>query len=303
MKKIVFLYSLILVGVATNNVFAQSYVFRVLANKGSNLVKVVSVSQDWQPVKTGAKLKKEDELMLSENAYMGLVSSTGKTIELKQAGDYKVADLASKLNTQSASIAGKYVDFVFNQITQQDEVDFNKNPQNHTKSAGSVERGISFIDILGPVSMNVFNPVATIRWSPVQDATLYTVVIKNIFENTILTKKTSSTELLLDLNDVALKNEKLVIVTVSTNGGKVFSDHIGIKRLSLQEQATIRNQLDKLVSETNDETALSQLIQAAFFEDNGLVLDALMYYENALKIAPDVDDFKIAYQKFLERNQ
>ncbi|HPH47850.1 MAG TPA: hypothetical protein PKU83_12625 [Chryseolinea sp.] len=75
-------------------VFAQDYAFKVLANKGTNEVKS---GDAWQPLKTGASLKSTDEVKLTDNAYLALVHSSGKPMELKEAKTYKVADLAASL--------------------------------------------------------------------------------------------------------------------------------------------------------------------------------------------------------------
>src|SRR5690348_6017056 len=83
----------------TSAVFAQDYAFKVLANKGTNEVKT---GDAWQPIKTGATLQSGDELKLSENAYIGLVHKTGKPMELKKPGSYKVADLAANFNGGSS---------------------------------------------------------------------------------------------------------------------------------------------------------------------------------------------------------
>src|SRR6218665_3094361 len=104
---------LILAGlfIANTAVFAQTgqdYAFKVLANKGANEVKTGNA---WAAVKTGASLKKEDELKVTENSYLGLVHASGKPMELKQAGTYKVADLAAKMNGGS-SVLTKYTDFI-----------------------------------------------------------------------------------------------------------------------------------------------------------------------------------------------
>ena len=64
--------------------FGQGYTFKVLANKGENKVKS---GADWKALKTGASLVDTDELEVSDNAYLGLVHSSGKTLELKSAGN------------------------------------------------------------------------------------------------------------------------------------------------------------------------------------------------------------------------
>jgi len=83
---------------------AQDYVFKVLANKGGNTVKVADHSTDWQPIRTGATLNSNDELRISQNSYIGLVHASGKTVELKNEGNYFVRDLAAKLGNTRSSV-------------------------------------------------------------------------------------------------------------------------------------------------------------------------------------------------------
>jgi hypothetical protein len=63
--RFLFAIGLILAGTP---LFAQEYAFKVLANKGTNEVKS---GDSWQALKTGASLKKGDELKVSENSYIG----------------------------------------------------------------------------------------------------------------------------------------------------------------------------------------------------------------------------------------
>src|SRR5689334_14157863 len=79
--------------------FAQDYAFKVLANKGANEIKSGGA---WVPLKTGASLKKDDEVKLADNAYLGLVHLSGKPMELKMAGNYKVSDLETKVGSGSS---------------------------------------------------------------------------------------------------------------------------------------------------------------------------------------------------------
>jgi hypothetical protein len=44
------------------------------------------------------------------------------------------------------------------------------------------------------------------------------------------------------------------------------------------------------------------LVYASFFEENGLLLDAMTKYEEAIKMSPEVDDFKELYNGFLIKN-
>jgi hypothetical protein len=93
---------------ASSIAFSQGYAYKVMANKGSNEVKS---GDAWQPLKTGASLSASDELKIVDNAYIGLIHASGKPLELRQSGSYKVADLASKVSSGS-SVLNKYADFI-----------------------------------------------------------------------------------------------------------------------------------------------------------------------------------------------
>ena len=115
----------------TASAVAQDYAFKVLVNKGTNELKNGDV---WQPIKTGASLKSGDELKLSDNAYIGLVHASGKPIELKQAGNYKVADLAAKVSGSGSSVLNKYTDFILSSNSAEAK-------KNRLSATGAVHRG------------------------------------------------------------------------------------------------------------------------------------------------------------------
>ena len=104
-RKFTLIFALLLV---SSFAFSQGYAFKVMANKGSNEVKA---GDAWQPLKTGASLGVNDEIKLVENAYIGLIHASGKPLELRKSGNYKVADLASQLGTGS-TVLNKYADFI-----------------------------------------------------------------------------------------------------------------------------------------------------------------------------------------------
>src|SRR5262245_35880810 len=87
-------YLTLVLSLYTIFVTAQEYAFKVLVNKGKNEVKS---GANWEPVKVGASLKSPDEVKVSENSYLGLVHVSGKPLELKSAGSYKVVDLSAKV--------------------------------------------------------------------------------------------------------------------------------------------------------------------------------------------------------------
>ena len=94
--------------IGTSVLAQKDYAFKVLANKGVNEVKS---GDTWMPLKTGASLKKNDEIKLGENSYIGLVHATGKPKELKVAGNYQVSKLEEQIGG-GTSVLNKYTDFI-----------------------------------------------------------------------------------------------------------------------------------------------------------------------------------------------
>src|SRR5688500_9610468 len=112
---------------------SQDYAFKVLVNKGKNEIKS---GNNWQQLKVGLSLKSADELKISENAYLGLVHVSGKALELKESGNYKVMDLAAKVNG-GTSVLNKDTDFILSTTAPS---------KKRLAATGAGERGTEKID-------------------------------------------------------------------------------------------------------------------------------------------------------------
>lgn len=276
--------------------FGQGYTFKVLANKGDNKVKS---GADWQPLKTGASLQDTDELILSENPYLGLVHSTGKTIELKVAGTHKVSDLAEKVGSGNSSVTSKYADFVLSKMSAEGK-------KNRLSATGAVHRGSNdAITVYIPSSAGVLNDDAIIRWDSLQgENNAYIVKLNNMFGDELLSVETNKPILQLDLKSEQLAKENVVLLSVSSkNDESVKSSTHAIKRLPQSDAEKVKASLEELMADVNNETALNNYILAGFYEENDLLVDALTSYERAIVLAPEVESYQEAYQEFLLRNR
>jgi len=281
---------------ALNIAVGQDYAFRVLANKGTNSVKK---NGTWEPLKTGSSIQETDAIKLGEGSYLGLLHSSGRTLELKESGEFKVSDLLSKVSTGSSSVASKYANYVMNKMTSQEG-------SGHRMSVtGAVERATdnSSLKVFIPESVDLYNSDAVITWENIEGEPEYTVTLKNMFDEVILEKKTSEPSIKLNFDDPKIKDEILVIFNVKlTDDESVTSDEYGIKRLSKDESQEIDNILKELKAEVGDDSSLDKLIYASFYEDNDLLIDALTNYIGAMEMSPDVPDFEDAYNQFIMRN-
>ncbi len=277
--------------------YAQAdYAFKVLASKGANEYKS---GEGWQPVKTGISLKVGDELKVSEGAYIGLVSKNGKPLELKKPQSYKVADLLNQVGS-GTSVMSKYTDFILSSNSAEAK-------KNRLSATGAVHRGEpTSLTVYLPPTQNsfVFNNSMYVVWEAPKSGGPYVVILTDFYDEVITKFETPETFYKLDLNDPKLANRKNFLVQVSSKAdNKVHSDGIAVKRLEPAEQDKIKKAYAEIAEDVKDQTAFDKYILAGFYEQHGLIIDALSSYEEAVKMAPDVDTFTEARNEFLYRNK
>ncbi|MEO7989025.1 MAG: hypothetical protein ABI663_05750 [Chryseolinea sp.] len=270
----------------------KDYTFKVLVNKGKNEVKA---ADGWQLVKVGASLKPSDELKLSENSYMGLVHVSGKPMELKQAGKYKVDELASKVSG-GTSVLNKYTDFILSSNTTK---------RNSMTATGAVHRGSDKADLYLPEAENpvVYNNEIIITWDAAKIPGPYVVSFNSMFGDELEKMEAKESNVKVNLSSSNFENEDNILVTVSSKSdpNKVSKEYT-LKKLSKADKERIKNSLNEISSSLAEKTAMDQYILAGFYEENNLIIDAITAYQEAIRLAPDVPSFQEDYNTFLIRH-
>ena len=133
----------------------------------------------------------------------------------------------------------------------------------------------------------------------------YVVSFKNMFDEELVKVETPETSVRVDLSDPKFANETAILVEVKSKAdGKSKSEQHLIKKLSQARHESIKKSFAELNNELGTETSeLNKLIQAAFFEQNKLFIDAITAYEEVIKMAPDNISYKESYEEFLLRNK
>lgn len=283
-------FAIILISSLTTH--AQDYAFKVLVNKGKNELKSGST---WQQLKVGLSLKSGDELKISENSYLGLVHVSGKAMELKQSGNYKVMDLSAKVDGGS-SVLNKYTDFILSSNTA---------PKNRLAATGAVDRGVDNLEVYlpKPEQAVVYNNDVIISWDATAAPGPYVVTFKTLFEDELDVMKTDENKVSIKLDDPNFTNEDNIIVEVASAANKnKVSDRYTLKKLSKADKERIKNALREIENPTAEPTALNKLLIAGFYEQNSLLIDASTAYLQAITLAPDVPQFQEVYNDFLLRN-
>lgn len=277
-------------------VLGQNFAFKVLANKGNNQYR--SGNGSWQALKTGASLKSNDQLKVSSQAYLGLMHASGKTLEVRDEGTYKVSVLETQVSKGDNSVITKYADFVQRKMSEEERA----STRNRLAATGAVERGLSDINVFLPKSADFYGDKAWVGWENKGEGKTYSVKVKNWFDEVILEKVTEENYVELDFNDPKLKDQRLLVVNVSLKGEDVKSPDYGVRRVAKDEVSKIEGEYSELNSGLNEDSPLDKLILAEFFEQKGVLVDAGSKYLEAIQKSPDVEYFKEAYAEFLMRN-
>ncbi len=185
----------------------------------------------------------------------------------------------------------------------------NTNNRSRLNATGAVSRatGSAAINVMAPSQADLLGDLAILRWDAPEGFTeddSYVVKIENIFNEEIYSEETKKTSVALDFSDEDLAYDMgLYLVKIYKKGDdEIASGEVGIKKVKSGDKVEVQENLANLKSEVSDDSPLNKIIYASFYEENGLILDALTKYEEAIKMSPDIDDFQELYQNFLIKN-
>ncbi len=272
---------------------AQEYTFKVLAHKGSNEIKT---GEEWHPLKTGATLRTGDEVKLGDNSYVGLVHSSGKPVEVKQAGVHKVSELEEKVPTGS-SVLNKYTDFI---LSAADD-----GQGNRLVATGAVKRETppapGTVKVFLPENTPVYGKTVVVNWEERANEGPFVVSVMNMFEDVLVQAETAGNTYTVDLSHPKLAGETAVLIQVSAKGaGRVVSRKHTVKKMAPADYDKIASLLTGISREVNEQSAMDKVLLAGFYEENSLLADAILAFEQAKKIEPGA--FDETYNEFLIRH-
>ncbi len=284
--------TLLVLLLATSFVFAQDYAFKVLVNKGQNEVKNGS---NWVPVKVGSTLRSDDEIKLTQNAYIGLIHVSGKPLEVKKAGNHKVVELEAQM-VKGASVLSKYTDFILSSATDK--------KKNNLSATGAVHRGEKTIKMFLPASdvAYIYNDSVTLRWSDAKIKGPYQLVFTNFFSDTLYKVETASTTFAVNLNAEQFATDNDIQVQVISLKEKKVSENYTLRKLSTSNRERISDSRKEIAGQISEPTALNKLIEAGFYEQHKLFIDAGTALQKAIALEPEVAMYQEAYDEFLVRN-
>ncbi len=281
--------------------FAQEEIFKVLVSKGKNMV------DHSKPVFAGSKIHKGQTITIVQGGYLGLIYKNGRSMELKTPGEYPAESLEKNAIASSGSFTKKYADLVMNEMTKAPE-DLTVNRKKNSGVTGSVDRGgKDAVVLLAPKTTDLLSNEVKIKW--LKDSVSrggYVVKFKDMFDEPLKTVETADTFVTVKVPELGLKQTKSFIITVDPKVlPKDYSAPEGklIKVVEGKRAEDLQKEMKNVKEEAGGESALSNIILAAFCEQHKLYLEAIGYYEQAIAMEPSVEEYKYAYDSFLVRNK
>ena len=183
-----------------------------------------------------------------------------------------------------------------------------RNRKKNSSVTGSVERGEKDkIVILAPKNTELLANEVKVKWFKENSAAQgYEVKVKDMFDEVLKTYETVDTFVVLNVMSLGLKQSKSFIVSVDAkSSSKPLAQEGGklVKVIEGKKAEELHKEIKTLKQEAGGESALSNIILAAFCEQNKLYLEAFDYYEAAIALEPSVEEYRYAYENFLARNE
>ena len=277
--------------------------FRVLATKGGAVMYPSANNQNKSNLKSGKTIPANYMIEVPKGAYVGLVYKNGKTIEIKNEGTYKTSELITNVNKGKSSASERYADFVYSELSKSGgSKGMSNNHRQYMSVTGSVERAITrpgAINPIAPIKSDVMpEGTLTLFWEPKEGAEQYKVSITNLFEEEIFSKTTTDNSAKIDLDQLA--DQKNLLYTVEVVGDPSSKSDIHNLRIADPNK---QKEVQKIRAELSDaESPLGKVVSAAVYEQNNMYVNAVEAYKEAMKMAPDVEDYQTLYDDYLVRN-
>jgi len=313
---------------------AQEPEFRVLGKKGN--VNYQSKNNGWTDIKTGDRLFKNGKIKVGGNAYLGLVHSSGKTVEIKKEGTYNISKLAKDVSSFHSTTTQRFAKFVVDEITSGNDMLTQKKYKRSMENTGAVERATggdvsytatfsslsgsdlsqfsalndaidcliktdkNYIRIKYPRTSYVIDDMVDFVWYKNSTISIYEFVIIDRNDNVIYSTKTSDTTLQLNLSELKLPKGMNYYWYLRNNDLK--SDQYCFNWINNYDLKRLDEDIEPLLDGmTKGKDAASLMLLASIYEDENIMNRAIDSYEEALRLEPDVDGYRTLYARYLSR--
>jgi hypothetical protein len=300
--------------IAMSVAFAQtkSYTFKVLAAKGTNQL---FTKGQWSNVTSGAVLISGEKVKVADGGYVGLIHSSGKTMELKTAGTFNIADLESKVIQSKSNFGEKYGDFVADGMFAS-----NPNASSNFKNTGSATRGVDApIFVYAPIQIKAIkSEPLTLHWNNCGGNHTFSVILTDYFGDQIYSTKTTTNSATIDFKTLKLNTsdqmsdtqQSFLLTIQSLNDPSYTSSSTAadakkgqsytIELMDESKEKSATTAITKIKSQLDPKSAMDYLVLAMEYERQDLMTYAVDSYSKAKNLAPNIDEFSKQYEDYIK---
>ncbi len=252
-------------------------------------------SNHWKTGSVSEKLKNDDYVKISDNSYLVLVDEkSNKFLELKNEGTYKVSALWSKIQTTSAGLFKRLLNFLKDEI-------FSKT-DSELLTVAAVKRSANALRLASPESSKVMANIIPLKWYKIDNGINYCLSISNRWGEKILTKSLSDTAFNFDYHTFNLKDSEYYFWKVSLCKDSNLVSNEGY--FYIEKQELKNNIMDSLVTiekmfPGDEFSPIKEFALANFLFSNGLNFDALTHFEKLASSPFFLEEYRKCYIKFL----
>jgi tetratricopeptide (TPR) repeat protein len=309
--------------------------FKVLSKSGS--VELKSGSQ-WSQIKTGKALATKDQIRLGAKSYIALIyNKNKKSIEINKQGVYDLKKIATDA-ASSKNVSGKLTKYFADELSSSgSNLSKKSKGKGMQGNLAAVDRGVGDEDegvdnftklsgvdtntakksdriskkILGsdddlirvryPKSTFIIESKANFVWSKDPKSQKYTFKIYDNKGKSIFEKSTTDTTISIDFSTLKAQRGANYYWKVKGDNSESFEECINY--LNDSEIQAINNDIKEIFDEagTND-SPIANIAAANYLSEKGIVISAYNYYQKALEIAPESEEFQSMFIEFLMRN-
>lgn len=241
-------------------------------------------------LKKGDQLQVNDQVSLPEKTQLVLVCANFSVVQLKTKGNYTVKSLLTKCKAQNTSASSAYFKYVWSQFAHAHQAPA-ADPRSFMKTYGAASRGKEVKTNLNTDTIYYYQGKLQIAWQPARVLTLQ-VYATNANEKLILTAKQAKKANIDSIAAVLKQPGTYYWDFAGQESAKFKLLHILTKRQYEQIKNAI---LANVVTTTPAETAY---LTGYMLEENHFLADAFKYYEKAVKLEPQNQNYKNAIARF-----
>lgn len=281
------------------NIYSQQNTFTVITFYGKVDYRT-SATQSWKKFQTGESLKKDYEIKLDKNSYAALMYNDGRTLEVGDEGIFLIKELEQNVKNSKTSVTQKFANFVAQEIIT------DKSEKKNMKTFAAVVRvKPNHIEAAIPSFTSSLEPVIELAWYNYPLTEKYIMGILSTDNSTIFMDLVGDTTYTLDTESLKLGKDKTYKWYVfDANDPKIVSDTNSVSVVSNANKSLILDTLQLLNDEIGaNETPLNSLSLAEFYIRNNLNIEALIQFNRVVLLAPESEEYKKLFVKFLMNNK